>query len=99
MAQKILSQDWSDYNARKNDSEDPRFFDSSKAWEMEYLAKKIKQVYPLHNDAVIHGTLKKCARYMPAPCPRFTFVNCLMNMLQNEPMEHISRRIESRKAG
>lgn len=93
MAQKILSQNWSDYNAKKTGGEDPRYFDSSKEWEMNYLVKKIRKIYPLYNEAVVRATLERCARHMPVPCPRFTFVNCLMNMLQNEPMDHINQRM------
>jgi len=82
MSEKVLNEDWSDYDDRKiRDSRDAKYFACDESWEREYLIKKIRSVYNYERDTIAKA-IDKCCESVPAPRPRKQFVECVMRRLQ-----------------
>lgn len=79
--QKILNEDWSEYDDRKKKEQDSHFFSCEEAWEVEYLVKKIHKKHPEVSNDKIHLAIKQCCNSVAAPRPRKTFVECVMKRL------------------
>lgn len=80
-AQKILDEDWSEYDNRKKKKEDRLFFSCEEPWEVEYLINKIHKNYSQFTRDQIHTAIKQCCNSVPPPRPRKTFVECVMKRL------------------
>ena len=81
MPQRILNEDWSDYDNRKKVYVDRFFFSCEEDWEVDYLVRKIKKVLPLKSDEDIRNAIISCCKMVPAPRPRQRFVECVMGRL------------------
>ena len=81
MPQQILESDWSDYDDRKKKKGDANFFACTEDWEVDYLLKKIRRIYPQYREADILLAIQTCCKTIPAPRPRVTFVQCVIQTL------------------
>ena len=81
MPQRILHDDWSEYDNKKKKWEDRFFFSCEESWEVDYLVSKIKKIYPLKTDAAIRAAIASCCKEVPGNKPREKFVNCVMSKL------------------
>ena len=82
MPQKVLSEDWSDYDNRKKKGTDAQFFSCDEFWEREYLVHKIRRVYPQYGEDGIGTAISACCLEVRAPHPRKAFVECVMKRLR-----------------
>jgi hypothetical protein len=82
MPQKILNEDWSDYDDRKKKHVDSKYFSCEEAWEREYLVKKIYKSYPIYSETTITAAISACCSEVHAPRPRKLFVECVMRRLR-----------------
>lgn len=82
MPQKILNEDWSDYDNKKKKGIDRLDFSCEEPWEREYLAKKIQKVYPQYSLAAITAAIGACCVEVRAPRSREVFVKCVMRRLR-----------------
>jgi hypothetical protein len=81
MPQRILNEDWEDYDNRKiRDSRDSRYFSCEEPWEVDYLVKKIKK-HKGSTEQEIKNAIASCCKTIAAPRPRKTFVECVMSKL------------------
>ncbi|MCW3105730.1 MAG: hypothetical protein JWQ09_236 [Segetibacter sp.] len=83
MPQRVLNENWSDYDDRKKRHADARFFSCEEAWERDYLIKKIRKVYPQYGEALIQAAISACCLEVRAPRPRKTFVECVIRRLSS----------------
>lgn len=84
MAEKVLNEDWSDYDNRKiRDNRDARFFSCEEQWERDYLVKKIQKFYPWYTKTMIDKAINLCCQSIMAPRPREKFVQCVMQRLRD----------------
>lgn len=83
MPQKILSENWSDYDNRKKKKEDALFFSCEEEWERTYLVTKIRKNYPQYSEQQINTAINTCCRVIDAPRPRDKFVSCVINRLRS----------------
>jgi hypothetical protein len=81
MPDKILNENWSDYDNRKKKLEDRFFFSCDESWEVDYLVSKIKKNYPLKTETAIRAAITSCCKDVPAPRQRDKFVRCVMSKL------------------
>ncbi len=80
MPQRVLNEDWSEYDNRKKRYIDRFFFACSESWEVEYLVKKILKYYP-NSEMKIRLAIKICCNEIPGNKPRDKFVRCVMSKL------------------
>jgi len=81
MPQRILNEDWEDYDNRKiRDARDGRFFSCEEPWEVDYLVKKIKK-HSIRSEQEIRNAIVSCCRTVAAPRPRKALVECVMSKL------------------
>lgn len=81
MPQRILNEDWKDYDDRKiRGREDAAFFSCEEPWEVDYLVKKIRK-YKNNSETEIRNAIAACCKTVPAPRPRKAFVECVMSKL------------------
>lgn len=83
MPQKVLNEDWSEYDDRKKKHTDASFFSCEEPWEREYLTRKIRKVHPQFSEASITAAISACCLAVPAPRRRKTFVECVMRRLRS----------------
>jgi hypothetical protein len=83
MPQRILADDWSDYDNKKKKGVDARFFSCEEQWERDYLINKIMKIYPSKNRAQIVSAINSCcvSADMPSNKPRTQFVACVMSKI------------------
>lgn len=81
MPQRILNEDWSDYDNKKKKGVDSRFFSCEENWEVDYLVDKIRKHEPYKTRDAILSAIRSCCKDIPAPRPRDKFVRCVMNKL------------------
>jgi hypothetical protein len=81
MPDKILKEDWSDYDNRKKKWEDRFFFSCEESWEVDYLVTKIKKIYPLKTDTAIRAAITSCCKEITGNKPRKEFVYCVITKL------------------
>ena len=79
--EKILNEDWSEYDDRKKKEQDRHYFSCEEEWEVEYLVKKIHKQHPEIPKEKILAAIKQCCNSVAAPRPRKTFVECVMKRL------------------
>jgi hypothetical protein len=77
-----LLENWNEYDNKKiRDGRDGRFFACSESWEVDYLVKKFKAVYPHLAEAAIRAAISQCCTDLRAPQPRNQFVECVRRRL------------------
>ena len=81
MPNRILNEDWSEYDNKKKKKEDRLFFSCEEQWEVDYLVKKIRKHEPYKTDDAIKRAIASCCKEIPAPRPRDKFVRCVMSKL------------------
>ncbi len=82
MPQRILGDDWEDYDNRKiRDRRDGSKFSCEEPWEVDYLVRKIRKYLPAKSEAEIRRAIEACCREVRAPRPRPEFVRCVMGKL------------------
>ncbi|KYP14145.1 hypothetical protein [Flavihumibacter sp. CACIAM 22H1] len=81
MPEKILKEDWSDYDNKKKKWVDRFFFSCEEVWEIDYLVSKIRKVYPSISETAIRTAIASCCKEVPANRPREKFVRCVMSKL------------------
>lgn len=79
--QKILNEDWSEYDNRKKKHQDSKFFACTEDWEVRYLMEKISKHFPQFSTDQIKKAIADCCATVKAPHPRKEFVECVMNKL------------------
>jgi hypothetical protein len=82
MPNKVLKEDWSDYDNRKMKYADARYFSCVETWEREYLIRKIRKNYPQYSETAIEKAIDACCKTVPSPRPRPRFVECVMARLR-----------------
>lgn len=83
MPQRILNEDWSDYDNRKiRDRRDAKDFACTETWEVDYLVLKIRKVYPTYSEVTVRNAIAACCKRVGAPHPRKAFVECVMQNLR-----------------
>lgn len=80
-AEKILSEDWEDYDNRKLKKGDSQFFSCDESWEVDYLVDKIDNAYPRVGREAIREAIKQCCQTVHGNKPRAKFVACVMARL------------------
>lgn len=78
---KILDEDWSDYDNPKKKKGDAKFFSCDEDWEVDYLVKKILKHYPNIGEDKIRAAIAQCCKSVPGNKPRDKFVACVMDRL------------------
>jgi hypothetical protein len=82
MPQRVLNEDWSDYDNRKiRGKKDSAFFSCEESWEVEYLVAKIQKYKPLKTQSEIKAAIAYCCNSIPGNKPRNAFVECVMGRL------------------
>jgi hypothetical protein len=81
MPEKILNDNWSDYDNRKKRYVDRLFFSCEETWEVDYLVSKIKKIYPSKSEAAIRSAITSCCKEIPPNRPRDKFVRCVMSKI------------------
>ncbi|GAA4204905.1 hypothetical protein GCM10022289_23590 [Pedobacter jeongneungensis] len=81
MPQRILNEDWNEYDNRKiRDKRDAKFFSCEEKWEVDYLVAKIKK-HKSNPEQEIRNAIAACCKTVSAPRPRKQFVECVMSKL------------------
>lgn len=75
--EKVLSEDWKDYDNRKLKEEDGKFISFDEGWEQEYLKKKLRKHYPNASESQLNSAIASCRNVVPAPHPRRKFMECI----------------------
>ena len=83
MPQRILNENWSDYDDRKKKYADARYFSCEEDWERDYLIKKIRKNYPQYSEYEIVKAINTCCIEIAPPRPRIRFVECIMKRLRS----------------
>jgi hypothetical protein len=77
-----LNEDWSEYDNRKiRDRRDSKDFACSESWEVEYLIRKFRSVYPYLTENSIKNAISLCCAEVGSPHPRGKFVACVHKRL------------------
>ena len=85
MPHAILLENWTSYDNRKiKEEKDVSKFACSERWEVEYLAEKLKNHYPLKSPQVIMHAIQNCCSRIKAPHPREKFVECVVSNFVSE---------------
>lgn len=79
MTLKVLSQDWSDYERRKEG--ELMIFNCEDSWEVDFLVQTILKVYPNNTEASVRIAIAACCLSMPRPRARNKVVTCVMSRL------------------
>jgi hypothetical protein len=81
MPDRILNDDWSDYDLKKKKFVDRFFFSCEEDWEVDYLVKMVKKHFPGKGDSSIRAAIASCCWQIPAPRLRDAFVRCVVRKL------------------
>ena len=82
MPQRILNEDWTEYDIRKaKESKDRAFFSCEEQWEVDFLIRLIKKHLPHHRDDTIRSAIASCCGSLQMPRPRKIFVDCVVKKL------------------
>lgn len=81
MPQKVLNENWSDYDDRKKKYTDSKFFSCTEPWEVDYLVRKITKVHP-YNESSVRAAIATCCIASGSNHPRPAFVECVMSRLK-----------------
>ena len=78
MLNKILSEDWSDYDQKKKDDSDVFSCDE---WEQEYLANKMIKYYPEYPERLVKRAIAISCKELRPPRSRKSVVHRAINNL------------------
>jgi hypothetical protein len=81
MPDRILNDDWSEYDQKKKKYTDRFFFSCEENWEVDYLVKMIKKHFSGKAESTIRAAIASCCWQMSAPRPREAFVRCVVRKL------------------
>jgi hypothetical protein len=81
MPQRILNEDWEEYDNRK--IRDRKFFACTEPWEVDYLVTVTRKAYPHYSESAKRAAITACCRTVGAPHPREKFVACVMERLRS----------------
>lgn len=82
MPQRILNEDWENYDNRKiRDERDRSKFSCDEPWEVDYLVGLIKKHFQ-YSDAQIRNAIMSCCQTVRTPRPRKEFVECVVSKLR-----------------
>lgn len=82
MPQRILNEDWEDYDNRKiRGRKDSAFFSCDEPWEVDYLVGKLRRRFPFKADTALRSAIQDCCRTVAGNKPRDKFVACVVNRL------------------
>ena len=82
MPQRVLNEDWSDYDDRKKKYTDSKFFSCTEPWEVDYLVRKIIKVYA-YSESRIRAAIGSCCVVIGSNHPRPAFIECVMKRLRS----------------
>jgi len=82
MPQRLLDENWSDYENKKRRGTDPFFFSCEDEWEMVYLLNKVRKYFPFETDTTIRRAIESTCREIPRPRPRDKFVTTVFSKLR-----------------
>lgn len=80
-AEKILNEDWENYDDRKKKKGDSRFFSCDEDWEVDYLIEKIHKQHRNITTDKIREAINQCCQTVHGNKPREKFVACVMDRL------------------
>lgn len=73
---------WEQYEDRKLAiGEKPLYFNASEVWEVQYLIKKIRKLYPLLSSQDVAQAISQCEKTIAPPHIRQHFVSCVLRRL------------------
>lgn len=82
-AKEILKWNWSAYdNRKKREHSDHRNFSGTVAWEVNFLGRAIRKLYPGTDPDTIRAAIKACCKQAGSPVPRAVFVTAVMKRLE-----------------
>ncbi len=85
MPQKVLTENWSEYDNRKiRDRRDANFFACTESWEVDFLVRVIRKVYPQYSEGTIRNAITSCCGIVGGNQPRKSFVECVMKRLSGQ---------------
>ena len=99
MPQRVLTEDWSDYDKKKKKGVDARYFSCDEKWERDYLRDKIKKHLKYKTDAEIEAAIEQCCKTVGAPHPREEFVKCVFNRLDPKDPKDPPKAPKPREVG
>jgi hypothetical protein len=83
MAEQLLHEHWYDYDRKKIlDGRNTKDFNCTEVWEVDYLVRKIKSVYPYFTDFEIRNAIRFCCQGHNKPQSRVGFVQQVMRRLR-----------------
>jgi len=84
MPDKILNEDWSDYDNKKIIGKaDRNKFSCTENWEVNYLIDKIHSAHPNYTKQKIQTAIRMACMASKSPHPREMFVSRIMEFLCN----------------
>ena len=82
MPQRVLNEDWEDYDNRKiRDKRDSAFFSCDEPWEVNYLIEKLRKRFPFKTDSAIREAIASCCKSVTGIKPRGKFDEHIANRL------------------
>lgn len=77
-----LLENWSDYDNRKiRTGTEAHLFSCDEPWEVDYLKKKIREIYPHLSEEKIVSAIEYCCMIVAGPRPRKHFTECVLDRL------------------
>lgn len=87
MTEKVLIDDWADYEHVKRQQQDQLMqFNYWEGWEVNYLVDKILRLYPIYTEALVRRCIRTCCAKVPEIRERTDFVECVMKRLRGEAL-------------
>jgi hypothetical protein len=84
MPQKILNEDWSEYEARKKNVSDIPYFSCTESWEVDFLVHIIRKNYPEYAESLIRAAIGSCCRNTFQSRERAPFINSVILRLTSQ---------------
>lgn len=78
----VLNENWSDYDERKKQYGDTRYFSCTESWEVNFLVDKIHHTHPAYSNEMILAAIRACGNILGAPYPRPAFIQCVLKRLE-----------------
>ena len=77
-----ITKNWTDYDRKKAAlQKDAARFDYTSEWEVDYLARKIKDIYAFIPDDLIYEAIQICGARQTAPSTRASFTEAVLKRL------------------
>jgi hypothetical protein len=68
---------WDDVDKKTKKKIDAEFVSCNEEYELRYIFQIIKEEYPYLSDSTIWEALRHCCREIPAPRPRYRYMQCV----------------------